>query len=247
MMWVKWVSAGLLAALYASSGGPAYAGTMILATSGPEVAARYKPGTVLASGQIVLRDNEWVQVVSDGKVTRLLGPSTTKPKRVSKDDETLFARLAKSLAPMWQRKERSAAVFGVTRGFKIASGPPGLWFIDASRGGVFCVKDGTEAQLWRPKHARDESYTVQPARGTSLTFVWPAGAATVDWPTKVSPDEGQYVVRAPAGLTRDIAIRRIPAGLDGASMLAELGERGCMDQLERAVTRLPDDNTAPRR
>lgn len=234
------VFGALLVALGVISSKPAIAGTLVLTASSPEVSSRYKPGTEISSGRIVLAAGEWVQVVSDGKILRIIGPKALNLNQTSKNEESLFARIKASLQPVWQRQERAGPVFGVTRGISSSKLAPDLWLINASRGGTVCFKSETPTKLWRPRHAAAETYTLTRADGAGQSFIWPAAADAVDWPTQLPLKEGHYVLRGPDKIARDIEMRWVGGNLSGPELLAVFGESGCMTQLERAATELPE-------
>ena len=223
-----------LAALLAATATAAGANVLVVRASGPS-AGTYPPGRSLPDNtRVTLRAND-VLTVLDGRGTRTYrGAGTVNLSQAQAGTRTVVASNG-------QRARvgavRSAAIF--------PSNPStSIWQIDASQGGTVCLPSAAEATLWRPDATRSGSLTISGPSGAAQQVNWPAGQATLAWPTAMQIADGaEYSISQP-GVAVPTSVRikligPIPGDLPGVA--ATLIRNECREQLDLLVAAAPID------
>ncbi len=132
-----------------------------------------RPGqTVDSTKPLVLKEGQHVTLISPtGATIKLDGPYEKAPDA----DQSRAVPVANALALLVTQRQARIGEVGTTRG-RAPNVLPDPWVLDASRAGTVCLREGTEAVLWRPDSARDTELTVAPAdRSWKAEAHWPAG------------------------------------------------------------------------
>ena len=159
----------LLAATFLplAAAAPALADVLVVRSSGAS-AESYPAGRRLPDrATVTLAANDSVTVLGPAGTRVLRGPGTfpvSGPSRLSP--------LAQEISNRSRRRDRIGAVRG-------AGTTRGLWQVDVTRSGTFCVARG-RPMLWRPDAAQPAMLTID-----SATTEWPAGNAAIRWPESV--------------------------------------------------------------
>src|SRR5258706_12980654 len=119
-----------------------------------------RPGqTVDSTKPLVLKEGQHVTLISPaGATIKLDGPYEKAPDAA----QIRAVPAANALALFVTQRQARVGEVGTTRG-NAPSVLPDPWVLDASRAGTVCLRDGTEAMLWRPDSARDAELAVAPA------------------------------------------------------------------------------------
>src|SRR5258708_8105743 len=132
-----------------------------------------RPGqTVDSTKPLMLKEGQHVTLISPtGATIKLDGPYEKAPDA----DQARAVPVANALALLVTQRQARVGEVGTTRG-AAPSVLPDPWVLDASRAGTVCLREGTEAVLWRSDSARDSELTVAPAdRSWKAEAHWPAG------------------------------------------------------------------------
>lgn len=218
------LSLAAMAAFTPMFAAPASADVLVVRSSGPS-AGSYPPGRRLPdSTNVTLSANDSLTVLGAGGTRTLRGPGTvnvTGPVRMSP--------LASAISARTNRRSRLGAVRG-------PEGERGLWDLDATRAGTFCIRAGSRPTLWRGPGRERATLRIN-----STNVEWPAGRASIPWPEAVPLVHGsQYNVSlstlpAPARL-RIVTVQNLP--VDPVDIGELLYRNGCQPQFEQLIASL---------
>jgi hypothetical protein len=220
-----------LAALLVSGAASAAANVLVVRATGPS-AGTYPPGRSLPdNARIALRDGDTL-VVLDARGTRTFrGPGNYTPSQA-------VAASARTTTTANGRRVRIGAVRSA--GIVPAS-PTTIWHLDASQSGNMCIADTSEVMLWRGDTSGPTTVTIS-GSGGSRQVAWPAGAATLAWPSDLPISEGaQYSLAQPGvAVPARVTFRTLDSQpADMTAVAAELIERECQEQLDLLVDSAP--------
>lgn len=225
---------GLLLSL---GGTAALADVLVVRSVGPS-AKLFPPGKSLpADGRITLKPSDMI-VVLDGRGTRTIrGPGTFSPAAPAQAMRTASA------AP--QRRARIGAVRGTGTNSSEAR-PATLWHVDVTKSSNICLVGKENATLWRPYATKPVTLTIQPKGSAAHKVQWPAGEATLGWPSQLGISDGTDYSLSWDGAARPtrIKFKLLPANPGGLEDTAALLIRnGCNAQLDLLIetVRIPED------
>jgi hypothetical protein len=208
------VPAGLLAA------------PLVVRSLGPSAKA-YPPGRAVgANSPIVLKAGDVVTVLAPSGARTLRGPGT-------------FKVASSGAAPAFNPRSR----FGAMRGPEVPPAP-GLFDVDVSTGGNFCLADSKPVLLWRPSSAADATLEVVPAAGAGQRVAWTAGSMMQRWPQPLPVADGaEYKLQwaGQSGATRLVFKTVAAAGDDPTELARAFIDKGCEAQLDRLVQIAPKE------
>lgn len=234
----------LALALFLGTGATAAAADILVVRSTGPSAKMFPPGkSLVENGKITLKASDML-VVLDGRGTRTLrGPGT------------FAAGAAQPAAPRPgppagapQRRARIGAVRSV--GTAAPARPATLWHVDVSKSSNICLADKSNVTLWRADATKPVTLVVAGPGAAPKKVSWPAGQATVSWPSDVAITEGaDYRLSWDGAATPTIikfkALPAKPAGLENTA--SSLITNGCDAQLDLLIetVKLPEDQTPP--
>lgn len=215
--------------------GAAFAGTMVVRSTGPSAGA-YPAGKQLASdGKIVLKAGDVVTVLDAGGTRVLKGPGAVAVAGSKVASGSGFAQL---IANTGARQARTGATRSAVGGGAPRS--PNVWYVDASRGGNQCLVDPAGVALWRPNNTAQGVVTVtRLADGKSVGVDFRAGQSVRPWPLAELPiAEGAQFKLDGAGAKAPVTVKATMVSLanpelDGVA--AALLPKGCANQLDVLV------------
>ena len=228
-----------IAVLLATGATAAAADILVVRSTGPS-AKLFPPGKALPEkNQITLKANDML-VVLDGRGTRTLkGPGTFLPGAPQQATRTASATPATP-----QRRARIGAVRGGTT--QTAARPATLWHVDVTRSSNICLADKSNVTLWRADATQPVTITVAQQGGGSKQMEWPAGQATLNWPSELPIAEGADYTLSWAGSAQPTKIKfktltEKPAGLE--QMASSLILNSCDAQLDLLIetVKLPEE------
>lgn len=228
-----WLVVGVVLAAIAL---PASAADLVVvASSAPGVA----PGSVVKSDAVLkIPAGASVTLISGtGKTVTLKGPHAGPPG--AGGDGAGSPDLIASLSGLLKGSERETGALGTMRALAPPAPPTDPWVIDVGQSGDHCVAAAGAATLWRgsSSHARLVSI-IDLKDNSQLDTDWPAGAATLAWPSKVPlADGGRYLVRMKGSATASkLTVHRVPAQLStDAHRAAWMADKGCRPQARRLL------------
>jgi len=190
-----------------------------------------RPGqTVDSTKPLVLKEGQHVTLISPtGATIKLDGPYEKAPDA----DQSRAVPVANALALLVTQRQARIGEVGTTRG-NAPSVLPDPWVLDASRAGTVCLREGTEAVLWRPDSARDTELTVAPAdRSWKAQTHWPAGADRIMVEAPVLIHGGATYLITLNGAQAAMKVENVPRILSNDPMRAAwLAGKGCEAQAE---------------
>ncbi len=231
-----WAAALLLPGLLALPPRPAMAGSAVVLRSDD---AAVKPGQLLdehstlslpAAGAITL-------ITPEGGMMMLEGPYHARPLAGSGKTDPAGMVLLARLANLIGANDISGAAPHAT-----PAGPPeptDPFAIDIAAPGVYCVPPDLPPSLWRA--ASTAALTARLSRalgGQSATILWPAGVASIPWPTGLPIESDENYLLQPDGAAAPVTLllRRMPAGLPtDAHRAIWLAGHGCRAQGRRLL------------
>ena len=181
-------------------------------------------------------------IAEDGTAVTLEGPYDGAPLAEapeSGEERTLFRALGTLFAGGGGQQ---GATKGATRGGPGGGGGDDPWRIDTATQGDACARAGGPATLWRAKSDRASSLklTHKNAR-TSAEVEWPAGAATLDWPSAVPLENGADYLMKLRGvqIARTVTLHLVPGDLQSdAHRAAWMAAQGCLAQARGLLARV---------
>ena len=221
-----------LAALLVSGAASAGANVLVVRSTGPSAGA-YPAGRSLPdNAQIALRTGDTLVVLASGGTRTFRGPGTFSPSQaVQAGTRTTTAA-----------NGRRARIGAVRSAGIVPASPTTIWHIDASQSGNMCLADTSNVMLWRADTSQATSVTISGAGGSSRQVAWPAGEATLAWPSDLSISDGaQYSLAQPGvAVPSRVTFRTLSSQTDDLSeVAAALIERECQEQLDLLVDSAP--------
>jgi hypothetical protein len=186
--------------------------------------------TVDSTKPLALKEGEHVTLISPaGATIKLDGPYNKAPDA----DTGRAVPIANTLALLVAQRQARVGEVGTTRG--LALNPlPEPWVLDTSRTGTVCLREGTDAVLWRPDAQRELELTVAPTdRSWKAQTHWSAGTdrVVIKAPAMIHGD-ATYLVTL-NGTQSAITVENVPASLANDPMRAAwLAGKGCEAQAE---------------
>ncbi len=221
-----------LAVLLAASTGSAAANVLVVRASGPS-AGSYPPGRSLPDdARIALRGGDTL-VVLDARGTRTFrGPGNFSP--------AIAARAGDQTAQ--NSTGRRARIGAVRSAGLVSSSPTTIWHLDVSQSGNMCVTDPRDVTLWRADSSQAATLDISGPDGASRQVQWPAGSATLTWPSDLPiADNVQYQLRqrgvAVPTRVRFRTLQSQPADLSAVAE-ALIGHQ-CQEQLDLLIETAP--------
>ena len=214
----------------ALAAGSAAAAIVVVRSVGPS-ATSYRAGSSLPdNARVTLRPGDLMVVIGSNGTRTLRGPGTFP-----------LAGAAATGRVATTRRGR----FGALRTAGLVPRSPTLWHVDATQSGKFCLADAANVMLWRPEAAQAVALTIAAAGAPPRTVQWPAGEATLAWPSDVP-------IRAGAGYEVNWAGAPEPTRLSFATLEQEptdlatvaqalIGE-DCQNQLDLLIESAPSED-----
>jgi hypothetical protein len=190
-----------------------------------------RPGqTVDSTKPLVLKEGQHVTLISPtGTTIKLDGPYEKAPDA----DQSRAVPVANALALLVTQRQARIGEVGTTRGLA-PNVLPDPWVLDASRAGTVCLREGSEAMLWRPDSARDAELTVAPAdRSWKAEAHWPAGTDRIMVQAPALIRGGATYLVTLNGAQSAMKVESVPPILSNDPMRAAwLAGKGCESQAE---------------
>jgi hypothetical protein len=200
------------------------AAPLVVRSLGPS-AKSWPPGRAVGENSpIVLKAGDVVTVLAPSGARTLRGPGT-------------FKVAGGGAAPAFNPRSR----FGAMRGVEVPPSP-GLFDVDVSRSGNFCLADSKQVLLWRPVSTADATLELAPAAGAGQKLAWAAGSMMQRWPQQLPIADGaEYSVKfADEGETRRLRFKTLASvGDDPTALAAALIDAGCDAQLDLLIKAAP--------
>ena len=177
-----------------------------------------RPGqTVNSAAPLSLKQGQHVTLISPTGVTlKLDGPYDKAPGT----DQGRGTPIASTLSMLVTQRQARLGEVGTTRGAAPAT-LPDPWVLDASRAGTVCLRDGSEAVLWRPDAAREATLAVAPADHSWKTEArWPAGADRIKVAAPAVIHGGEIYLVSLGGAQSAMKVESVPATLTNDSVRA---------------------------
>jgi hypothetical protein len=187
------------------------------------------PGQIVNSSQTLpLKQGQHVTLISPTGVTlKLDGPYDKAPG----NDQGRGTPVTSTLAMLVTQRQARLSEVGTTRG-AAPSALPDPWLLDASRAGTVCLRDGSEAVLWRPDAAREAILSVAPADHSWKTEAhWPAGSDRIKVAAPAVIHGGEIYLVSLNGAQSTMKVESVPANLPNDSVrVAWLAGKECEAQ-----------------
>lgn len=238
MMAGRWISS-FIGILLMTAAFSAQAQQLVVIASG---APSLKPGQVVNSGTAIeIPAGASVTLVSEtGKTVILKGPFSGPVKAGGEGggDNKLIA----SLSGLLSGSGKETGSLGTMRAATPPKPPSDAWVINTGKSGVFCVQAKGPVMLWREKAAKARILTLKNLTDKSRSKAkWPAGSATLEWPSKVNLTDGaRYLLRMKGSrAARKLKLHLVPGGLaSDAHRAAWMARNGCEKQALRLLAGL---------
>ena len=223
---------GAFAALLAATASAAAANVLVVRSAGPSAGA-YPAGRSLPdNARITLRAGDTLVVLAGGGTRTFRGPGTYSPGTAARAGTRTVAA-----------NDGRRARIGAVRNAGIVPRSPTIWHVDVTQSGTICLANAGNVMLWRPDATAPDRLTITAPGGASRQLDWPAGQATLAWPSDAPiAGGGAYGFRqAGVAVPTQIVFRTLnsePSDLQAVA--AALIENGCRDQLDVLVETQPD-------
>ena len=200
-----------------------------------------KPGQIVTADALLeIPVGARVTLVSEsGKTVTVNGPHSG-PLFIagnSSEKQSLISALSSLLSI--SEKEKSSV--GLIRA-NIPPTPAAPWVIDIGRSGDHCVPAGSPVKLWRARNTKARTLSLKNlADKSSSDTDWLAATRTLNWPSKVTLEDGaSYFVQLKGARTgRTLVVHLVPAELPSdAHRAVWMAEKGCVDQAKQLLARL---------
>jgi hypothetical protein len=192
-----------------------------------------KPGQMLdTSRPLTLVAGQHVTLISSsGATLKLDGPYNGAP-----DTDNGGTGLSDRLASLTSNSTRTNQV-GTTRTGEAKDKLPSPWLLNVSHAGAVCLREGTNAVLWRNDAKGSLATVVMPAdRSWKLALDWPAGSDSLAVSQDVSIHGGATYFVNLGGAEQAISVNVVPAILETDAMRAAwMADRGCTEQAEAVL------------
>jgi len=221
-----------VAALLATAAASAAANVLVVRSAGPSAKAYPAGRSIPDNARITLQAGDSVTVLGPGGTRSFRGPGNFSPNASTSAGATTLAS-----------NDGRRARIGAVRSAGIVPHPTTIWDVDVTQGGTICLAGTDNVMLWRPDSSVATTVTVTGPNGRAQNVRWPAGEATIAWPSAGSIANGASYTFAEQGVavpTR-ITFRTLttePTNLQAVA--AALIENGCQDQLDLLVETQPD-------
>lgn len=215
---------------------------VVIASGAPSL----KPGQVVNAGTAIeIPAGASVTLVSEtGKMVTLKGPFSGPAKAGGKGggkgggDDKLIA----SLSGLLSGSGKETGSLGTMRAATPPKPPSDAWVINTGKSGDFCVLAKGPVMLWREKAAKARILTLKNLTDKSRSKAeWPAGSATLEWPSKVNLTDGaRYLLRMKGSrAARKLKLHLVPGGLaSDAHRAVWMARNGCENQAMRLLAGL---------
>lgn len=238
----RWISS-FIGILLMTAAFSAQAQQLVVIASG---APSLKPGQVVKSGTAIeIPAGASVTLVSEtGKTVTLKGPFSGPAKAGGQGggkggaDDKLIA----SLSGLLSGSGKETGSLGAMRAVAPLKPPSDAWVINTGKSGDFCVQAKGPVMLWRGKAAKARILTLKNLTDKSKSKAeWPAGSATLEWPSKVTLADGaRYLLRMKGSrAARKLKLHLVPGDLPSdAHRAAWMARNGCEKQARRLLAGL---------
>jgi hypothetical protein len=221
-----------MAALLVTGAASAAANVLVVRSTGPS-AKSFPPGRSLPdNARIPLRAGDTIVLLSAGGTRTFRGPGTFSPSQA----------VQAGTRTVQGSNGRTARIGAVRSAGIVPSSPTTIWHVDASQGGTMCLASTTDLMLWRPDSAREATVTITGPNGTAHDVRWPAGQATVAWPSAAPISDGTVYQLRQAGVAvpTQLRFKTLPSVPDDIQGVAEaLIRADCPEQLDLLVATAP--------
>ncbi|HET7085990.1 MAG TPA: hypothetical protein VFI23_14530 [Rhizomicrobium sp.] len=194
-----------------------------------------RPGqTVDSAKPLSLKQGQHVTLITPaGATLKLDGPYDKAPG----SDQARGVPVTNALSQLVAQRQARIGEVGTTRGTTVVV-LPDPWVLDASRAGTVCLRDGSEAVLWRADAAREAVLSLAPAdRSWRTEAHWPAGADRITVPPPAIIKSGATYLVSLNGVQSAMKVEGMPANLaNDAVRAAWLADKDCEAQA-RALLR----------
>lgn len=221
-----------LACFFGLNGAAAWAGTVVISSSGPS-ARSYPAGKSLAAGsRIVLAAGDTLTLLDSRGTRTLRGPTTASAEASATASNASFAML---VATQNRRRARTGAI----RGGAGAAKPDSIWYVNvAGESGTFCAADLAAVRLWRPDMQSATTLTVADDAGKTGVAAFAVGQNTAAWPATVPIAAGRSYTLSGGGLGKPTKLRVAlldAAVSDPAGTYSALAAKSCNAQKDLLV------------
>ncbi len=229
----------LLFIVFIGFAGAALAGDMVvIASTAPDI----KAGQVFKSGAAldVPAGAEVTLITEAGTPMTLAGPRSGPVEAGGGGADG--GNLVASLSGLLTGAGKETGELGTMRAAKPPEAPDDPWVVDITRSGNHCVNAGRPVKLWRSKAGRKTKLSLRNLTDRSKSSVsWPAGAATVDWPEKVTLEDGaKFMARLKGSVTASrLTIFVAPGNLQSdAYRVVWMAKFGCVQQAKQLLAKI---------
>lgn len=229
---------GLIGALALGSAivvaGNAAAQSVVLRATGPS-SATYPAGKKLpANTEITLKSGDVLTVLDKAGTRVLRGPGKVTLDGAVLRDRTGAQRVSDLVSNSTGSRARTGAVRGAGQGAASATvdGPTGIWQIDTTKGGTWCVADPARLVFWRPDRVEAVTGAVA-GQSSSAEIAFRRGSALKLWPQEMPvADNATYTVTMPGQSPVTIITRVLPSVPedDALAVYSMLSDAGCEAQ-----------------
>lgn len=240
MMIIRWILS-FIGILLMTAAFSAQAQQLVVIASGVPA---YKPGQVVKSGTAIeIPAGASITLVTEtGQMVSLKGPFSGPAKADGQGGGKGDAKLIASLSGLLSGSGRETGSLGTMRAIAPPKPPTDAWVINTGKSGDFCVKAKGPVMLWRAKAGKTRTLTLKNLTDKSRSKAkWPAGSATLEWPSKVNLTEGaRYLLRMKGSrAARKFKLHLVPGGLaSDAHRAAWMARNGCEKQAMRLLAGL---------
>lgn len=220
-----------LAALLVAGAASAAANVLVVRSAGPS-AKTYSPGRSLPDNtRITLKAGDQVTVLDARGTRSFRGPG-------------VFSASAPAQAGVRtvDSSGRRARVGAVRSAGIVPTSPSTIWQVDVSQSGTMCLANLSDVTLWRADSANSMSLAIVAPDRTTRNLRWPAGQATLAWPSDLPITDGAEYQFRPGGVAVPNRITFKSLGSQPADMQAvaeALIRSDCPEQLALLIDSVP--------